>query len=128
MIAAILRFSLVQRMMIVLLLCSVTAPALCASPPVAESDRYWERFPKPPGRAEHLQWMGLDRYEQLWVMWGQGTYTWDRARKQWTEPVLRAGVYLTRLYKGPENRLYATQPAQEDHWGKVYHLPRNRKY
>ena len=88
--------------------------------------RFWEKFPTPPARATGISALGLDRRGDLWVMAGQGTYTWDAQEKKWSNPILGAGQYLTGLHGGIKNQLYATQRGNKDHWGEIYSLERGR--
>lgn len=85
--------------MLALLLCISTLSA---------KERYWERFPTPPGRADFVHCVGVDRNGQLWAMAGTGLYSWDSEKLQWSQPILRSGLFLTQMYGSPKTGLYAT--------------------
>ncbi len=88
-------------------------------------ERYWEKFPEPPGRSQGVSWIGEDDRGCVWIMSGQGAYSWDAAEKRWIVSPLRTGQYLTRLYGGAKTGLYATQRGKEEHWGEIFLLDKD---
>ena len=111
-----MKSALLALFLSVLLAVAGTVP--CSS----AQNRYWEKFPAPPGRSGGVSSIGFDRTNGLWVMSEGGCYFWDSEARQWSDRILGAGQYLTGLYGGGEAGLYATQPGREDHWGEVYRL------
>jgi hypothetical protein len=87
-----------------------------------DREAYWEKFPEPPGRAQGVSWIGEDRGGCVWIMSGQGTYSWNASERKWSTSLLGAGQYLTQLYGDAKTGLYATQRGKEEHWGEVFSL------
>lgn len=95
----------------------------CATVPrLSTQERYWEKFPEPPGRPEGFTEIGEDRHGGLWLISGWGTYFWNAPEKQWSEVQLRPGFRPEQLHGGRETGLYAVQSGQDKHWCEVFRL------
>jgi hypothetical protein len=67
--------------------------------------------------------MALEPGGTIWIMANNALYYWDG--KQFRPPQsapLKSGQYLTCLYGGPDRGIYATQPGDQEHHGKLYRL------
>ncbi|MCK5802120.1 MAG: PQQ-binding-like beta-propeller repeat protein [Lentisphaeria bacterium] len=91
----------------------------------AKDERYWERFPLPPGNSRGIQQAGIDAKNGLWIMAGSACYYWDTDKRDWQTTPLRSSAMhgkLAAFHGTAQTGLYAIQRGKERHRGDVYRL------
>jgi len=94
--------------------------------PVTSSDDFtgrWEQLPLPAAERPDIHCAGTEPGGMLWIMVGRGLYYWNG--REFSPPVsgpMKSGGGLEWLFGGADRGLYATQPSQKEHQGKLYRL------
>lgn len=91
----------------------------------AIAENRWRKLPLPPGRAERINSIGLER-DTLWAIAQSGLFYWDGT--QWnapTGPALRGGTYAATMIGGGDRPLYCTQAGTKDGTGLLFRLYKN---
>jgi hypothetical protein len=110
-----------------LLLSFVVVLTECAHALAADANEQstveWFDLPQTPwpGGGE----LGIDASGAPWVMANNRLFWFDGGKfVEPKSPTLSSGQYLTQLVGGPDRGLYASQPGEVDHEGKLYRLDR----
>lgn len=100
-------------------------PAIPITP--SPEQRHWEKMPSPPPNYSSTAGaVRIDSNNDLWCIFGDKLFYWDRSIGKWRGPVLPAGQYLTSFLGGAATGLYFTQPGKEKHWGEIYRLEKGK--
>ena len=98
---------------------STALPALAFAPSEQSSV---EVFELPQTQWPSGSQIAVDHSGAPWVMANNRVFTFDGGRFISPTQELTSGQYLTQLVGGPDRGLYASQPGEVDHQGKLYRL------
>jgi hypothetical protein len=84
---------------------------------------HWERLPLPDVKSPYVSRMAMEPGGTIWIAYGGTVCYWagNEFRPVLGEK-LKWGMYLGTFVGGADRGLYATQPGEEDHQGRLYSL------
>ncbi len=91
--------------------------------PARGEDGHWERFPKPPGRADGIWNIGFDESHVLWAWTQYSLYSWQGTEfRKLVVPEFGSRAHIEDLYGGPDRGLYFIRTPTETNPAEVYRL------